>query len=86
MDLRWAGTATNIARDEKGANDEGECAHSVSVDVMITDIEPTSPRVRKLDPAVQKPAVALVVYQTSGGDLEMLPGAFLQVTYQGPKP
>jgi len=88
MDLRWAGTAITIARDEKSSNDEGECAHSVSVDVMITDIEPTSPRVRKLDrdANVEKPAVALAVYQTSGGDLEMLPGAFLQATYQGPKP
>jgi hypothetical protein len=99
MDLRWAATddpttgtprtGTTIARDEKGANDEGECAHSVSVDVMITDIEPTSPRVRKLDPDpnVERPsAVVLAVYQTSGRQLEMLTGAFLQATYQGPKP
>jgi hypothetical protein len=88
MDLRWAGTEIIIARDEKGPTDVGACAHSVSVDVMITDIEPTSPRVRKLDrgPNAKKPAVELVVYQTSGGDLEMLPGAFLQATYQGPKP
>jgi hypothetical protein len=93
MDLRWAGanettTGTPIARDEKGPNDEGECAHSVSVDVMITDIEPTSPRVGKLDPDpnAKKPAVVLAVYQTSGRELEMLPGAFLQATYQGPKP
>jgi hypothetical protein len=85
MDLRWAGTGITIARDEKSANDEGECAHSVSADVMITDIEPTSPRTRKLD-RDQKPAVTLVMYQTSGGDLEMVPGAFLQATYQGPKP
>jgi hypothetical protein len=81
MDLRWAGTEIVIARDEKGANDERECAHSVSVDVMITDIDPTSPRVRKLPAAVE-----LVVYQTSGDKLDMAAGAFLQVTYQGPKP
>jgi len=88
MDLRWAGTAITIARDEKSANDEGECAHSVSADVMITDIEPTSPRTRKLDrdSSIEKPAVTLVVYQTTGGDLEMFAGAFLQATYQGPKP
>jgi hypothetical protein len=92
MDLRWAGTPGSaahddviIARDEKGPGETGDCAHSVSVDVMIADASgSSSPRVRAI---TAKPSVELVVFQTSGGTLALLPNLlFLQMTYQGPKP
>jgi hypothetical protein len=90
MDLRWFSTEPSprrdviIARDEKDPNDSGQCGHSVSVDVMIADVsESRSPRVRILK---DNPAVELVVFQTSGGQLALRPDVFLQMTYQGPKP
>jgi hypothetical protein len=95
MDLRWVGPHpvdddhpvkghVIIARDEKGPNEDGECGHSLSADVLITDTSSSpSPRVRKLGP---KTSVELVVYQTSGGELELRPDVFLQMIYQGPKP
>jgi len=95
MDLRWAATPGSdpdpndphliIARDEKGPDKSGDCGHSVSVDVMITDASgSSSPRVRAL---AAKPSVELVVFQTSGGKLALHPNLlFLQMTYQGPKP
>jgi len=84
MKLRWAGTNEIIALDEKGPNDGKRCAHSVSVDVMITDASDSrSPLVRIL---TNNPAVELVVHQTSGSQLALLPDVFLQMTYQGPKP
>jgi hypothetical protein len=87
MDLRWAGTQAIIARDERGPNDTGDCAHSVSVDVMITDVSASpSSRVRILT-ANPAPAVELVVHQTSGSQLALRRDVlFLQMTYQGPKP
>ena len=79
-----------IARDEKAANQAGECCHSVSVDVMITDTtnasNSRSSRVRKLS---DKPSIELVVFHTAPRDKLILhpdPDAFLQMTYQGPKP
>ena len=96
MDLRWAGTnetttGTTIARDERVTRRVPTTWGSAPTRcrwMMITDIEPTSPRVGKLDsdPNAKKPAVVLAVYQTSGRQLEMPPGVFLQATYQGPKP
>jgi hypothetical protein len=93
MDLRWAATPESdpnddqliIARDEKGPDKSGDCGHSVSVDVMITDASgSSSPRVRAL---AAKPSVELVVFQTSGGKLALHHNLlFLQMTYQGPKP
>jgi hypothetical protein len=87
MDLRWAGTQAIIARDERGPSDSGDCAHSVSVDVMIADVSASSSsRVRVLT-ANPAPAVELVVHQTSGSELALLRDVlFLQMTYQGPKP
>jgi hypothetical protein len=95
MDLRWVGAHpvdddhpvsghVFFARDEKRPSDTGECYHSVSVDVMITDASNSkSARIRKLS---DKPSVELVVYQTSGDTLSLFADAFLQMTYQGPKP
>jgi hypothetical protein len=91
MDLRWVGdenesprTDVVIARDEKAANDQGQCGHSVSVDVMITDAShSTSARIRRLS---DQPSVELVMFQTSGDKLLLRPDVFLQMTYQGPKP
>jgi hypothetical protein len=92
MDLRWVDDDEPvvkkhviIARDEKGPNDMGECGHSLSADVLITDASSpssSSPRVRKLGP---KTSVELVAYQTSPGQLKLRPDAFLQMIYQGPK-
>jgi hypothetical protein len=91
MDLRWVGPHpvkghVIIARDEKGPNDDGECGHSVSVDVLITDTSSPSspsPRVRQLG---DKPSVELVAYQTSGVQQKLHHDVFLQMIYQGPKP
>jgi hypothetical protein len=85
MDLRWTDDVT-IARDEKAPNSEGECAHSVTASVRISaEGSPPSPWVRPLRAAIQ-----LVVWQTSGGDLDLVSDEtlrpFLQMTYQGPNP
>jgi hypothetical protein len=85
MDLRWTDTQT-IARDEKAPTSEGECAHSVSATVRITSGDSAAS-------AWERPlgeAVELVVWQSSGGDLDLVSDEtlrpFLQMTYQGPNP
>jgi hypothetical protein len=89
MDIRWVDDDMPvkehviIARDEKGPNDFGECGHSVSADVLITDTTSSSPRVRRLR---DEPSVELVVYQTARDKLSLRPDVFLQMIYQGPKP
>lgn len=85
MDLRWS-DGRIIARDEKAPTSEGGCAHSVSANVRITT-EGSAPSawVRPLGEAVE-----LVVWQTSGDDLDLVSDEtlrpFLQMTYQGPNP
>jgi hypothetical protein len=85
MDLRWTDDET-IARDEKAPNSGGECAHSVTASVRITiGGSPPLAWARELGQGVQ-----LVVWQTSGGDLDLVSDEtlrpFLQMTYQGPNP